>query len=103
MKLLKREAFVVLFFSTLIFHTFADKCTNRGGKCKNPNSCNGTILSGLCPGGNNNKCCIEDDRRCRNKNGKCKNPNICIGTVLDGLCPGGNNNKCWQLKVFLTK
>jgi len=33
-------------------------CTNEGGECMNPANCIGTVISGLCPGGANNKCCI---------------------------------------------
>jgi len=76
------------------------KCTNQGGRCMNPSSCkDGQVIFGLCPGGNNNKCCIpttpNDDSKCTNKGGKCMNPSNCKdGQVLSGLCPGGNDNKC---------
>lgn len=34
------------------------QCKNKGGTCKNPKNCSGTVLSNLCPGGNDNKCCV---------------------------------------------
>ena len=77
----------------------SSKCTNQGGQCMNPNSCNGTVKSGLCPGGNDNKCCIPkkttgNSSKCTNQGGQCMNPINCSGTVKSGLCPGGNDNKC---------
>ena len=80
------------------------QCISQGGKCINPNSCNGTVRSGLCPGGEDNKCCIpptpapssntNNGSQCTSQGGKCMNPNSCNGTVKSGLCPGGENNKC---------
>jgi len=36
-------------------------CTVNGvtGTCMNPNNCSGTVYSGYCPGGADNKCCIK--------------------------------------------
>ena len=73
------------------------QCTSQGGKCMNPKSCNGTVKSGLCPGGDDNKCCIQNNNngsKCTSQGGKCMNPSNCSGTVISGLCPGGENNKC---------
>jgi len=36
-----------------------NKCTNFGGKCMDSKSCNGIAIKGLCPGGNNSKCCLK--------------------------------------------
>jgi len=33
-------------------------CTSEGGECMNPMNCIGAVISGLCPGGADNKCCI---------------------------------------------
>jgi len=36
-----------------------DACTAEGGTCQNSATCGGTVLDGLCPGGNDNKyCCV---------------------------------------------
>ena len=104
-----------------------NKCAIQGGKCMNPSNCkNGTVRDGLCPGGNNNKCCIPktntgnrckgkkcmssnttnntanntaNKNKCTNQGGKCMDPNSCTGTVVNGLCPGGQNNKCCIKKI----
>jgi len=34
------------------------KCSARGGNCMNPDNCKGAIKVGLCPGSNNNRCCL---------------------------------------------
>jgi len=62
----------------------------------NPNSCSGNVKTGLCPGGNDNKCCVpkEKESQCTSVGGQCMNPNSCSGNVKTGLCPGGNDNKC---------
>jgi len=77
-------------------------CTYQGNtyKCMNPNNCSGTVVSGLCPGGADNKCCVTSPPKTSNKctyQGKeydCMNPNNCNGKVVSGLCPGGADNKC---------
>jgi len=38
-----------------------DKCAVEGGSCMNPKDCKGTVLNGLCPGSNDNKCCVPDE------------------------------------------
>jgi len=70
------------------------QCTSQGGKCMNPSNCKGTVKTGLCPGGANNRCCIQGTNKCTSQGGKCMNPRNCKGTVKSGLCPGGNDNKC---------
>jgi len=77
---------------------YGESCSYNGasGTCMNPSNCNGDVYSGLCPGGNDNKCCIPkaDDSKCTSIGGQCMNPSSCGGTVQSGLCPGGNDNKC---------
>ncbi len=34
------------------------ECTLQNGTCMNPSNCNGLVLNGLCPGGEDNKCCV---------------------------------------------
>jgi len=72
------------------------KCTSQGGQCMNPNNCKETVKTGLCPGGNDNKCCVPtaSEIKCTSQGGQCMNPNNCKETVKTGLCPGGNDNKC---------
>jgi len=38
-------------------------CSIQGGTCMNPSSCGGILLTGLCPGGESNKCCIPNIER----------------------------------------
>ena len=80
----------------------------RSGICinTNTNKCNdGEIVSGLCPGGNNVKCCLNKNdskgvgTRCSdgNANGTCIDVNssqCSSGNIVTGKCPGGNNVKC---------
>ena len=77
---------------------YGEACYYDGvaGTCMNPSNCNGDVYSGLCPGGNDNKCCIPkaDDSKCTSIGGQCMNPGSCSGTVQSGLCPGGDDNKC---------
>jgi len=74
-------------------------CTYQGStfNCMNPNKCSGTVVSGLCPGGADNKCCVtKTSNKCtyQGKQYNCQNPNTCSGKVVSGLCPGGADNKC---------
>ena len=50
-------------------------CASYGGQCMNPQNCTGTVKTGLCPGGNDNKCCIMivDNKNTVNKNTVNKN------------------------------
>jgi len=50
-------------------------CASYGGQCMNPQNCTGTVKTGLCPGGNDNKCCIMivDNKNTVNKNTGNKN------------------------------
>ena len=78
------------------------QCSYNGkqGECKFVDDCkNGNVYSGLCPGNNNFKCCIQTTtqvEKCsyNGNSGECKNPNNCNGQVISGLCSGGNDNKC---------
>jgi len=38
-----------------------NKCAVEGGTCMNPKDCKGTVLTGLCPGGADNKCCVPEE------------------------------------------
>jgi len=88
-------------------------CTARNGQCMNPSKCNtkkNDIINGLCPGGNDNKCCVPNeyatvsnknditsDELCNSLGGQCMNPSNCNtkkNGIKSGLCPGGNDNKC---------
>ena len=65
-------------------------------------SCAGSYKSGLCPGGNNIKCCLptlpsSPWGTCSSggKTGVCQDTsNSCSTGYKSGLCPGGNNIKC---------
>ena len=125
---MKKILFTAIIIFSIVSHVLGsevfkradgNQCINQGGQCKNPKSCSGTVISGLCPGDNDNKCCIpkpptnqnktnsqnktnnsnktnvvNKDKQCINQGGQCKNPKSCSGTVISGLCPGGNDNKC---------
>jgi len=119
MNVMKRIHLITLIIFVITSHVLGSEifkraddsqCINQGGQCMNPNNCTGTVKSGLCPGGNDNKCCIpsapkpsntqnkpnntNDGSKCTNQGGQCMNPDNCTGTVKSGLCPGGNDNKC---------
>jgi len=120
MNILKKIPFIAIIFFVVVSQVHSNfvkradgsECLRLGGTCKNPGNCSGTIKSGLCPGGNDNKCCIpkptgtsttnkpntsnnnNNDSRCIARGGTCKNPGSCSGNVISGLCPGGSDNKC---------
>jgi len=41
-----------------ICYTSGTSCAAQGGTCGNPSNCNGTLQTGLCPGGSDCVCCI---------------------------------------------
>ncbi|OUM65806.1 hypothetical protein PIROE2DRAFT_7135, partial [Piromyces sp. E2] len=71
------------------------KCTNLGGQCMNSNNCDGTVENDLCPGNENNKCCLPM-KECKydGLTGVCKNVNDCDGFSQPDLCDGGKDNQC---------
>jgi hypothetical protein len=68
------------------------------GTCVHEDSCKAKSVSGLCPGGNEIKCCIELGTchfggivgQCMDKD-ECNGPNVYI---RNNLCPGSNEIKC---------
>jgi len=76
------------------------KCLAQGGTCMNPSNCEGnggSVLSGLCPGNESNKCCIPiSEKLCEFHGGTCMSQSSCTGdsNIVDNLCPINNNNKC---------
>jgi len=74
---------------------------NLTGSCKFINECDGTTYSGLCPGGNDFKCCVKIPgvgSSCTDQNisGTCINVSttVCNTYVATGKCPGPANVKC---------
>ena len=84
-------------------------CSSNGksGKCIFASQCNGESVSGLCPGGNDFKCCLGGGGSdggssantyfgpCSGGGGACIDSSVSCGTsFVSGRCPGGNNVKC---------
>ena len=95
--------------SEIVKRADGSQCTSQGGKCMNPKSCAGTVKSGLCPGGNDNKCCIPIEgvgSKCtyNNISGTCINTrhDKCSTTVVLNNCPGPANVKCCLSKKVTT-
>jgi len=114
MNVLKKIPFIVIFLFVIVSHVQSEivkraddsQCTSLGGNCMNPNNCTGTVKAGLCPGGNDNKCCIPKTTpsvegvgsQCTHNNisGTCidTSKNNCGTTLVTGKCPGPVNVKC---------
>jgi len=78
-----------------------DKCTTQGGIYMNPNFCNGTIKSGLCPNGSNTECYTDIYAECITQGGVCTNPKNCIyGSIKFGLYPNTNDECCIPYNDF---
>lgn len=92
-----------------------NSCVSAGGTCIDTNSTSQvnsckkagkSIVSGLCPGKSNIKCCLKvgiggglgggvaADTKCKNAGGSCMNKYSCKGTYKTGLCSGDANNIC---------
>jgi len=117
MNVLKKIPFIFIIFfvivsqvqSEIVKRADGSQCTSQGGKCMNPKSCAGTVKSGLCPGGNDNKCCIPIEgvgSKCtyNNISGTCINTrhDKCSTTVVLNNCPGPANVKCCLSKKVTT-
>jgi len=61
-----------------------DLCTIQGGSCINPNSCDGIVLTGLCPGNESIKCCLSGVRVNTNDNS--------VNTPTNNLQNNSNNH-----------
>lgn len=44
-------------------------CKAEGGVCQDPSTCTGTVKPCLCPGGNDNKCCVPNEQTTENNDG----------------------------------
>ncbi|KAJ6522728.1 hypothetical protein B0H19DRAFT_1043453 [Mycena capillaripes] len=80
-----------------------ERCCFDGtpGVCTTDAKCGsfgGFTVTGLCPGGKDNKCCIVSDCNFPNSLGsQCvwvDSPTECLGGTRPGLCPGPNGFKC---------
>ena len=76
----------------------SEECKAQSGYCGNPSLCPGTVLDGLCPRGQDNKCCtgmpFQEDK-CTAAGGKCGDICGCEVEVLHGYCPSQYNSiKC---------
>ena len=52
----------------------SEQCKQKAGYCGNPSSCPGTVLDNLCPGGQDNKCCVGmpfQEEKCEAAGGVC--------------------------------
>ena len=52
----------------------SEQCKQQSGYCGNPSSCPGTVLDNLCPGGQDNKCCVGmpfQEDKCEEAGGVC--------------------------------
>merc|ERR1712176_1040980 len=52
----------------------SEQCKAKSGYCGNPSSCPGTVLDNLCPGGQDNKCCVGtpfQEDKCQAAGGQC--------------------------------
>lgn len=70
---------------------------DRNGVCVNTGtfSCDGELVEGACPGGNNIVCCV--DQPCEVDDGVCIDDGVCEdqgGTPVSGQCPGNANIQC---------
>lgn len=65
--------------------------------CGTIDSCNETLVTGLCSGGDDNICCLAGDvSPCSAQSGTCVKESNCdpiFGTTLSGLCPGDSSVK----------
>eukprot|EP00727_Mastigamoeba_balamuthi_P000293 m51a1_g10260 hypothetical protein (774) ;mRNA; f:3068-6353 len=73
---------------------------DSGCKCVdiNSNTCSTGFVSGLCPGGNNIKCCKGTVTPKGSDSGSCQcadiNTHSCSTGFVSGLCPGADNIRC---------
>jgi len=127
MNIIQKIPFIIIIFFVIISNVQSEivkrdviQCTSIGGKCMNPDSCNGIALIGLCPGNNNSKCCIQESTSTQNKPGTikgvgascsdkgiigtCVNTSItkCNAVLVNGKCPGPSNIKCCLKKNIPT-
>ena len=85
----------------------SEECKAQLGYCGNPSACPGNVLDNLCPGGQDNKCCVgmpfqEDE--CTAADGICGDKCACDGEVLHGLCPSQPNSiKCCPKNSTITE
>lgn len=93
-------------------HEAANRCVSAGGSCINTDFSNVVsrclksgkkIVSGLCPGPANIKCCLyptptpktKVKKTCGDLKGRCLDLNkYRCNVTVSGLCPGGSNIKC---------
>ncbi|KAJ6495857.1 hypothetical protein DFH09DRAFT_1448538 [Mycena vulgaris] len=79
-----RITFTPLFFAVLAAAVNERCCLGTTpGICTTPTNCannGGTVFTGLCPGGNDNKCCVKT----------VDSPTQCHGGSVTGKCPGPN-------------
>ena len=62
----------------------SEQCKQKSGYCGNPSSCPGTVLDNLCPGGQDNKCCVGmpfQEEKCEAAGGVCGDK--CVLIYLD--------------------
>jgi len=82
--------------------TITCNSNGRSGTCMFTDQCDGEKVSGLCPGGNDFKCCIKSQKtegvgeRCNGVAGTCidVNTTTCPTQTVTGKCPGPNNVRC---------
>ena len=89
----------------------ANDCEDKGGKCTDwrYETCNAGYERYLCPGDNNQRCCLhcnpsceaneeyyqQYDSQCKDKGGECKtDSNYCAGDYVGGICGGGSDRRC---------
>ena len=73
----------------------------RTGTCEFTSDCTGEVVSGLCPGGSNFKCCLPKQNTpgyssCSyaGYSGECKSQSACDGFFIHNACPGSASIKC---------
>ncbi|KAJ6475186.1 hypothetical protein DFH09DRAFT_1292195 [Mycena vulgaris] len=97
-----RITFTPLFFAVLAAAVNERCCLGTTpGICTTPTNCannGGTVFTGLCPGGNDNKCCVKTVcNGSGNIGATCvwvDSPTQCHGGSVTGKCPGPNAFKC---------
>ncbi|KAH6639170.1 hypothetical protein C7974DRAFT_387983 [Boeremia exigua] len=96
-----RYSLVSILALTVLPSVFAESCLNGGGTCMTSSKCLkekfGSVSTGLCSGGADNRCCdLKGNYQCgTGGKGRCKYTSEgCKGTWQSGFCPFGSDFKC---------